>query len=1496
MTAASAVIIVLVIAASLLLNSGMVDLFARKQFLLLFNREYRGRLELKEVRLRFPDEVTIISPGIYEEGTTVAAARADSISLKFNYLSLLRPKITMLSFREVDVDGFRADVVEHPDGQLNIQNIFTRRHPEEPEVLAIGKFRARRFKLRNGSLSWKPAKTPAYELKNLRLDMTRVFVAKYEFMGTIRKMQFTMPDRGLTLRKGSGTFAFSSVRSDVIGLDIETGKSHAKLSVSMDGLDLFSGISKEIIQKNRTFIHVESISLDTSELNRLIPTAPLPSGVYRISGDAKGTLSDLEIMPTSIEHGDSRLAFSGEVLNLLEPKSLSFRLKIDKSVLSAQFLSQLTRDERYRKLARDAGEVIFSGTLRGQLDRWMTNIDAKTAIGSGSADFETSRVADGRYHASGTFALEKTELHRLLGIAQLRSGFSGSGSFNGTGGTGGVEAAHIEAAIKNAFWQQQTISSGSLTLDLDGKKLDLSTDLRGSDGSTLIMAGLIDFSDLSPSYEAGGSVRKLDLSKVAGRPDLRSDLSGTFELKGQGIDPSSLNLKANMVLAPSSLNDFRFRDRSTVSATVVQSSGTSSVSLMSEAFDLSMQGTASLARMIEAFQAVSSCISKEIGQNTIVHIPYGISPCAFSYRVAIRDLAPLRPFLPTKEFQLKGTASGKVSCAEGGLMMDTDISLTSLSNGSSLFVEKAVMNASSQCTTSGVSTARISGSAGSVKLFGRELKSLNLLSSFENDRLFTSLELAMPQLDEKLTAAFNARRAGNLTTISIDTLQLATSKGLWLTSPGGTIDIANDFIRINHVRFGKGPQSIELDGLLSNTISGTFQGTLSNIDLAEAKFFLVDPGLKPLTGMVNGGFTVSGNQGTKTSSLDLRGSNVMYDELKIGAVHLTARHAGDHLHFDYESRGSTTPVATASGVPVNTIRGSGSIPLVLNYSPIEVRIPENRPLQLSFHSDDLSAGVIPWIVPIFDYAEGTIPTDLRIAGYMPKPDIFLTTRLDNTVLRIEPTQVTYAVQGRIVGTPSRIDLENLTVSDSQQGTGTISGMIGIQGFEPVSVNLAGRFRNLLLYNKKDMKDDTSFGTIRGSTGDIRFFGELTSPTAEGELHLTSADFSLYRKGSNESAKYIGVEKFIKFVPRHPAPKPLETATVPSPVYSQFHYNLLDILQIRNLRLMSNVPIRSTMIFDRIRGERIEATMNNLSLMVNKSGQQFSLFGSVDITGGKYAFSNSSFDLENSGKVSWNNEEIRQGRLTDIYGSKQVSAIDAQTGERDNVRLLIAVSGTIEKPDVRMGYYLNDDPQPWAAVNMIGRQPSHIDPNADLNVISILFSRQWYINPERQTSRGVNPVSSVGFSAGTGLLSSQLSSIVQNIAGLESFNVNLGSGANGNLSGLELYFSMLVPGTGGKIRFVGTGSTPVSSSGTTTNYYYGSSQKIEYRVSPKVYVEAFRSYGMTGNDAAYINLQKPTENWGVSVSYREKFHTWGQFWNRLFGGEKKEKKKERDKKE
>ncbi|NTU94384.1 MAG: translocation/assembly module TamB, partial [Chlorobiaceae bacterium] len=787
-----------------------------------------------------------------------------------------------------------------------------------------------------------------------------------------------------------------------------------------------------------------------------------------------------------------------------------------------------------------------------------------------------------------------------------------------------------------------------------------------------------------------------------------------------------------------------------------------------------------------------------------------------------------------------------------------------------------------QCGQAGVTAASLSASAGTAVLAEREINGLQLLATYGNGTLDASLDLSVPAYQEKLSASILARRNGPQTSVTIRKFTLSSPSGVWQASPDSNIDVASTYVRFNRLNFSKGAQSIVFDGMLSSSLQGTFQCDLSNFELGELKLFLLSPELEPLSGRANARLAVSGRPGAKTSSFDMRGAGVTYEEIKLGSIHLTAEHYGDRLRFDLETRNQ----GVAGLSSVNTIKGTGSLPLLLSYSPFSVKIPDNRPVQASLHSDDLSAKFLVYLIDLIDDADGIIPTDVRITGTMPKPDIILTARLNNTKIRVAPTQVVYYITGQVNGTPSRIDVGDLKLRDELDGTGSISGLIRLSGFKPSSVDVSATTRNLLLYNKKDLKDDTSFGTIRGTVRRFRFYGDLSAPTAEGDVNVTYSDFSLYRKGSNESAKYIGVEKFIEFVPRYPAAKSAAESKANTTEITQFKFDLLDILQINNLRLTCNVPLRYTMIFDRIRGERLEASINNLSLNVNKARQRFSLFGSVDIVGGKYVFSNNSFDLDNNGRIVWNNEEIRDGLLENVFAMKSVSASDTQSGDRDNVKLLLAIGGTINEPNVRMGYYLNDDQQPYSATNTIGRQSSHIDPNADLNVISLMLSRQWYLHPERQSRGGSLAVSSVGMSAGTGLLSSQLSGAVQKLAGIESFNVNLGTDNNGSLKGLELYFALQVPGTGGKVRFIGTGSAPTGNTSSTASNYYGSSQKIEYRINPKVYVEAFRSYGQSNSTITTSNLQKPTENWGASISYREKFHTWGQLWNRLFGGRKK----------
>lgn len=443
LAAFSAALLALVLVTAFVINSGTFDKLAKDRIETLFNEEYRGRLSLGEVRLSFPDQVTIISPAVFEENAPVPALSAGKIRAQFNFLSLLKPELTTLSFQELEADHFNGRIVVEGDGKLNLQKIFAKRDPNKPKTVDIETFRCRKISIRNSSLLFAPLNAPRYDFRNLNADISRFLIGKKELTGTVERLRLTMPERNFRLVKASGMIALSPKRSEVIGLDLETEKSSARLSASFDGLDIFSGISFEKISKSQSFVHVESVKLHTDDLKLIKGLPELPAGTYSLRGDAKGTLADLRIMPSVFEHDGSHVAFHGEALNISTPKSLSFKVQVDKSRLSSYLLGQIAGNERLKRLAKESGGIDFSGLLQGKLDEWLADFSFRTAIGSGSAAVKARKSGEDKYAASGTFSLEKTEPHRLFGLEKTSSGFSGSGSFTGTVST----ARTIEAAI-----------------------------------------------------------------------------------------------------------------------------------------------------------------------------------------------------------------------------------------------------------------------------------------------------------------------------------------------------------------------------------------------------------------------------------------------------------------------------------------------------------------------------------------------------------------------------------------------------------------------------------------------------------------------------------------------------------------------------------------------------------------------------------------------------------------------------------------------------------------------------------------------------------------------------------------------------------------------------------------------------------------------------------------------------------------------------------------
>ena len=1500
LTAFSGVILVLSVIAAVVLNSGMLDHFARQQITALFNEQYLGRLEIREVHLNFPNRVVLVGTEIFEPGAGKPALSARKITSRFNFLMLLQPEIRRLSFRKIGAEQFQATVIERENGKRNIDVIFTEHRPDSSRT-PLESFFCKKLTLRDANVSWiktssKNGVQRSYRAGKINLKISALRIKENLFSGVLEEGSFVLPSHGFSLTEGSGKFHFSTSRAELLALKAKSGRSNAELSVSLDDFNIFApGDLRSIFRRitaSRSFVNINALNLHTRDLKVFYPELRLPDGLYRIRGNAKADDGSLQVLDSRIARGKSSISLKGELHHLDNRERLTFRIACDSSTVEQDFLKLLITENPYGKIAEQLGAVTFFGTAEGSLKQAKADLTVLTGIGKSTLKAEARGRIEQQTAWKGSFTFDDLEAYRIVEAAGRKSGknlIRCSGNFDGiSNGMKRLEKLALSAELKNSFWARQEISNGTLTLDYNGKLLKTAVSLQNN-AERFEASGTIDWNNPVPRYRADGLIKKINLAKALDSGDFTTDLNGTFALTSDGFDPRSLNAGVAVRFEPSSINQFRLRDKSELAVAVAQREASSQVTVKSDFLDASISGNYSLKQLMGALQLAGYGITNEIRTRSLLNsalpamenpaAPEPDKPFKVTYRIDVRDIAPLVLVLPVRDIELQGSVAGELSYRSGFCTISSLMDITSFSSRSGPKLGNLNGTATIDCSRKGIAKAIMQGKAATLTV--AEIQSGNLLfdAAYEPGQLSATLDGDLPEQAWKIRSAFTARHSKGTYDLTLNRFSAGNSAGSWQTPSGSHILIGSSSATFNHLAVSKGNQELILDGLLSGTKPGTFECTLSNVDLGG--FGRKSPaGTQPiLAGTLNGKLTVSGAPGRKTSTLNLAGRNVRYEKLLLGNMQCNARHSGSRLGFEFRSSASMSQGQTSS-IPVNTIEGSGSVPLMLSYFPVQFRVPEQQSVNASFRSDNLSARFIEYVLPFFENAEGIIPTTLTVSGRTPKPDIYLNSRLRDTRITVEPTQVAYTLNGEVAVNPRQVELKDISVSDQQKGSGHVSGIIRLVQLEPKTLSLEARCSKLMLFNKRDRKDETSFGTITGSTRNIRLHGDLSAPVAEGEMQIDNADFSLYRTGANESAKYVGAEKFIEFVPRNPIGNKAnggqdEAGWKPA----EFYYSLIDILQIRDLKLSSVEPLKYTVIFDRLRGEELETSIGNLYLIVNKSNQRYRLYGAVNITDGKYRFSNTNFDLENGGKITWNNAEIREGRMDNLYGTKYLSVTNVQTGERDNVRLLLAITGTLNEPRVGMGYYLNEQMQPYASQSMIGGQPSQIDPNAEINVLSMLLSKQWYAPPGSTGQYGNIAVSSAGLSTGAGLVSSQLSRIVQNIAGVESFNVNVGVDKKGALSGLDLYFAVNIPGTKGKMRFVGTGSSPDIRDKALFNYY-GTSQKIEYRVTPKVYLEAYRSYGQLTGEAANSNLQKPSETWGASVSYRERFHTWDQFWKRI----------------
>ena len=234
-------------------------------------------------------------------------------------------------------------------------------------------------------------------------------------------------------------------------------------------------------------------------------------------------------------------------------------------------------------LGRGTSLDTFTGTLALDLTRADLALAERTLrlgdvaldadVQNGRVDFDADVTLpgdDGRIVAAGDLRLgvdplpfEVTRgevfglnLAALTGNPSQESDVTGTFTLSGRGVDVTTAPIDLTADLRDSRYGTYQIADGDLAVALRGGRAQIEADLDLGPGGQVTASGTARPFAQPLSFDIQGTMRNLDLAEVQGVPERYSDLTGTFDVSGAGVDPATMTLDANVqITEPSSYGE-----------------------------------------------------------------------------------------------------------------------------------------------------------------------------------------------------------------------------------------------------------------------------------------------------------------------------------------------------------------------------------------------------------------------------------------------------------------------------------------------------------------------------------------------------------------------------------------------------------------------------------------------------------------------------------------------------------------------------------------------------------------------------------------------------------------------------------------------------------------------------------------------------------------------------------------------------------------------------
>lgn len=196
-----------------------------------------------------------------------------------------------------------------------------------------------------------------------------------------------------------------------------------------------------------------------------------------------------------------------------------------------------------------------------------------------------------------------------------------------------------------------------------------------------------------------------------------------------------------------------------------------------------------------------------------------------------------------------------------------------------------------------------------------------------------------------------------------------------------------------------------------------------------------------------------------------------------------------------------------------------------NYLAVAGFVPmgSENPMDVDIKINDLPlAWVQPFAVSTFSQLSGTINSNINFSGKTNAPITEGWLGIDEGIMTVAFTNVTYNVSDTINISPKNIGLNNLVIKDNNNHEARLNLSLSHNNFDGMTYNVSVYMADFLLLNNEQRTDEIAYGTLRLS-GDININGSSSGIYGNANLKNESrSNIRIELPQTAQAEKYSGI--------------------------------------------------------------------------------------------------------------------------------------------------------------------------------------------------------------------------------------------------------------------------------------------------------------------------------------------------------------------------------------